>query len=297
MKNDKLLDENPNSNSSSDSYSIERTNSFSDINKFTDYDYLIQAEYDNINETEGKLYKNEFTKEDKIILNNIKNDKVEKRHFKKWYKMSYSSEQLKFLSNIPSNEISKSLNHFNEFSLNQKNLNSISQSENGLRNYYLKNKKHFKTRVIKGPQNPFRNLSYIILSNIPIDRVSNFYYEILKNNLEIDIEKQINNDLPKTLIESKIQFETEINDENQDEENNHLKNMEKPLLRILKVIALINKELSYCQEMNFIVGFLLFITNGNEIDSFIALLSKTYNNKYGIRGFFTNKFPLLQFYI
>ena len=52
--------------------------------------------------------------------------------------------------------------------------------------------------------------------------------------------------------------------------------------------------------MNFIVGFLLFITNGNEIDSFylmIALLSKTYNNKYGIRGFFTNKFPLLQFYI
>ena len=300
MKNDKLLDENPNSNSSSDSYSIERTNSFSDINKFTDYDYLIQAEYDNINETEGKLYKNEFTKEDKIILNNIKNDKVEKRHFKKWYKMSYSSEQLKFLSNIPSNEISKSLNLFNEFSLDQKNLNPISQSENGLRNYYLKNKKHFKTRVIKGPQNPFRNLSYIILSNIPIDRVSNFYYEILKNNLEIDIEKQINNDLPKTLIESKIQFETEINDENQDEENNHLKNMEKPLLRILKVIALINKELSYCQGMNFIVGFLLFITNGNEIDSFylmIALLSKTYNNKYGIRGFFTNKFPLLQFYI
>jgi hypothetical protein len=297
MKNDKLLDENPNSNSSSDSYSIERTNSFSDINKFTDYDYLIQAEYDNINETEGKLYKNEFTKEDKIILNNIKNDKVEKRHFKKWYKMSYSSEQIKFLSNIPSNEISKSLNHFNEFSLNQKNLNSISQSENGLRNYYLKNKKHFKSRVIKGPPNPFRNLSYVTLSNIPIDRVSNFYYEILKNNLEIDIEKQINNDLPKTLIESKIQFETEINDENQDEENNHLKNMEKPLLRILKVIALINKELSYCQEMNFIVGFLLFITNGNEIDSFIALLSKTYNNKYGIRGFFTNKFPLLQFYI
>ena len=35
MKNDKLLYENPNSNSSSDSYSIERTNSLSDLNKFT----------------------------------------------------------------------------------------------------------------------------------------------------------------------------------------------------------------------------------------------------------------------
>ena len=35
MKNDKFLDENPNSNSSSDSYSIERTNSLSDLNKFT----------------------------------------------------------------------------------------------------------------------------------------------------------------------------------------------------------------------------------------------------------------------
>ena len=135
MQNENILNENPNSNSSTEINSIGRTNSFTYSNKFSDYDYLIQAEYDNIFETEGKLYKNEFTKEDKIILNNIKNDKVEKRHFKKWYKMSYSSEQIKLLSNIPSNEISKSLNNFNQFSLNQINLNSISQSENGLRNY------------------------------------------------------------------------------------------------------------------------------------------------------------------
>ena len=209
MKDENILNEKHNSNSSSDSYSIERSNSFPDQNKFSDYDYLIQAEYDNINETEGKLYKNDFTKEDKKILNNIKNDKVEKRHFKKWYKMSYSSEQIKILSNIPSNEISKSINNLHK--LYQKNLNSklyhsISQSENGLRNYYSKNKKHFKSRVIKGPPNPFRNLSYVTLSNIPIDRVSNFYYEILKNNLENDIENQINNDLPRTLIESKIEI-------------------------------------------------------------------------------------------
>ncbi len=301
MKDENILNEKHNSNSSSDSYSIERSNSFPDQNKFSDYDYLIQAEYDNINETEGKLYKNDFTKEDKKILNSIKNDKVEKRHFKKWYKMSYSSEQIKLLSNIPSNEISKSLNNFNQFSLNQINLNSISQSENGLRNYYLKNKKHFKSRVIKGPPYPFRNLAYVTLSNIPIDRVSNFYYEILKNNLENNIENQINQDLPRTLIESQNLFEKEINNlEEENEENNFLLNMQKQILRILKVIALIDKELSYCQGMNFIVGFLLYITNGNEIDSFylmIALLSKTYNDKYGIRGFFTNKFPLLQFYI
>ena len=215
--------------------------------------------------------------------------------------MSYSSEQIKLLSNIPSNEISKSLNNFNQFSLNQINLNSISQSENGLRNYYLKNKKHFKSRVIKGPPYPFRNLAYVTLSNIPIDRVSNFYYEILKNDLENNIENQINQDLPRTLIESQNLFEKEINNlEEENEENNFLQNIQKQILRILKVIALIDKELSYCQGMNFIVGFLLYITNGNEIDSFylmIALLSKTYNDKYGIRGFFTNKFPLLQFYI
>ena len=301
MQNENILNENPNSNSSTEINSIGRTNSFTYSNKFSDYDYLIQAEYDNIFETEGKLYKNEFTKEDKIILNNIKNDKVEKRHFKKWYKMSYSSEQIKLLSNIPSNEISKSLNNFNQFSLNQINLNSISQSENGLRNYYLKNKKHFKSRVIKGPPYPFRNLAYVTLSNIPIDRVSNFYYEILKNDLENNIENQINQDLPRSLIESQNLFEKEINNlEEENEENNFLQNIQKQILRILKVIALIDKELSYCQGMNFIVGFLLYITNGNEIDSFylmIALLSKTYNDKYGIRGFFTNKFPLLQFYI
>ena len=43
--------------------------------------------------------------------------------------------------------------------------------------------------------------------------------------------------------------------------------MQKPLSRILKAIALIDKELSYCQGMNFIVGFLLIITNGNEIEA------------------------------
>ena len=35
MQNENILNENPNSNSSSDLYSIERTNSLSDLNKFT----------------------------------------------------------------------------------------------------------------------------------------------------------------------------------------------------------------------------------------------------------------------
>ena len=55
-----------------------------------------------------------------------------------------------------------------------------------------------------------------------------------------------------------------------------------PLYNILKA-ALIDKELSYCQWMNFIISFLLYIIKGNEIDSFyliINLLNKIFNKKF-----------------
>ena len=54
------------------------------------------------------------------------------------------------------------------------------------------------------------------------------------------------------------------------------------MYNILKA-ALIDKELSYCQWMNFIISFLLYIIKGNEIDSFyliINLLNKIFNKKF-----------------
>ena len=295
-------DDSASSNNSSSDSSINNSKTEKDINKFTDYDYLIQAEYDYIFNYKGTTYQKEFTEEYKIILNSIKNDKVKKRHFLKWYLMSYSEEQIKILSNISSNKIIKSIKKYCQINLNPKFYSEISQSELGLRNYYLKKKKHFKSRVLKGPPFPFRFLSYIILSNIPDIRLSDFYDKILKNDLEENIEDQIYKDLPRTYLEL-VDEDNNNNNKKKNDLHNNINNiflhMQKPLSRILKAIALIDKELSYCQGMNFIVGFLLIITNGNEIETFylmISLLSKTYNDKYGIRGFFTPKFPLLHFY-
>ena len=57
--------------------------------------------------------------------------------------MSYSEEQIKILSNISSNKIIKSIKKYCQINLNPKFYSEISQSELGLRNYYLKKKKTF----------------------------------------------------------------------------------------------------------------------------------------------------------
>ena len=61
-----------------------------------------------------------------------------------------------------------------------------------------------------------------------------------------------------------------------------------------------DKEVSYCQGMNFIAGFLLIISEFNETDTFYmmqALFSDTFSDTLGIRGFYSENFPLLKAYM
>ncbi len=131
-----------------------------------------------------------------------------------------------------------------------------------------------------------RYILYKTMKKIIINDEKKLFYKNLseeENTIDLKNEDYIKKDIYRTFNKEKIS-----------EEN--IKKLENILINFTKI----DKTIGYCQGMNFIVGFLLFITNGNEIDSFylmIALLSKTYNKKYGIRGFFTNKFPLLQLYI
>jgi hypothetical protein len=58
--------------------------------------------------------------------------------------------------------------------------------------------------------------------------------------------------------------------------------------------------MSYVQGINFIVSFLLINSKRNEIDTFyiiLAIFSKTYNQKFGMRGFYLENFPLIHVYI
>jgi hypothetical protein len=154
-----------------------------------------------------------------------------------------------------------------------------------------KNKDYFHEKVFKGPPDSFRWPSWTASVNIPLDRSKEVFLFFYNLKVEDQIDSQIKKDLNRTLAEFILNDLSEENNKSlgQDPASNSL-------YRVLKAYSNVDKEVSYCQGMNFIAGFLLIISDFNEVDTFymlISLFSHTFSNDYGIRGFFSENFPLL----
>jgi len=294
---------------------------------YSDYDKLIYLLYKYIkDEIDKEIIKNNFEYININELNNLKSNENKKKNFLSWFKMWYENDETKKFEKIDISDINplfkfknkkrmsinmnsiklenndNSLNNKNlYFSViskpninmnmnilikkNNENLNEISECEKGLRKYFSNSSKEFYQKTMMGPSEPFRWISWLICSYIPENRNPNFYKNILNYPLDIEIENLIIKDIQRSMEENKL-FNKEINDS---------------LYRILRAMALIDNEMSYCQGMNFICGFMLLVGEGNEIDSFfllMSLFSQTFNDKkFGIRGFYLDKFPLLGLYL
>lgn len=143
----------------------------------------------------------------------------------------------------------------------------------------------FLEKVCKGPPVSMRWIVWIILAKLPEEISGSNYISYLIDNIDINIDIQIKKDIHRTLFDE-AQFTVE---------DRH--NM---LYKLLRAFACNDQEVGYCQGMNFIAGFLLVVSNFNEIESFymmMALFSDTFSNHLGIRGFYTERFPLLYFYL
>ena len=258
---------------------------------------------------------NIFPELDFSSIEKEKNDKIKNRHFFKWFDMAfnknikslmdeYTDDLIIYIQNERESynfEKEKNINDINNNNTNNNNMlknenfflledqvpntnQEISLSEQGLRNFYLTDPEHFKNRVLKAPPSNFRWLSWIILSGIPINRPFAYYRNLLTYDLPEEAEKQIQKDIVRTI-------QTPIS---------NIEDIKKSMYRILKALAIIDKEMSYVQGINFIVSFLLINSKRNEIDTFyiiLAIFSKTYNQKYGMRGFYLENFPLIHVYI
>ena len=69
------------------------------------------------------------------------------------------------------------------------------------------------------------------------------------------------------------------------------------LFRLLKSLRLIDHEIMELKEISYILGFLLIISDIDELNVFyfmIALLSKTFSDNFGIRGFYLRDKTLLK---
>ncbi len=248
---------------------------------------------------------NEEQEELKIDILKLK-DLIDSRSIKKFNEKDLINTQDKFIGyydksnqissyNLSLNSLTKDNNGNESFYCN--NNTSISDwenhfnykfIENRLRNYYNKNKNKFIKKICKSPPDTFRWISWIITAKIPIDRNDDFYNKFLKKELTSEISIQIKKDIYRTFPKSikKKYF-------------NNMK-IDLNLFRILKALAIKDQDVGYCQGMNFIVGFLLIISNFNELESFymmLSLLNYTGENHFGIRGFFTQDFPLLKLYL
>lgn len=168
--------------------------------------------------------------------------------------------------------------------LNKISLNLVHR---GLMDYHYINRTHFRTRVTKGPPVCLRWVSWLVLNNIDAkksDKIVDYY---LSKNLDYELDKQISKDLDRTFSNLNSNY---LNSE-------LLKNS---LSRILKAYAALDTDLGYCQGLNLVTANLLIVCNYNERDVFyilISILSSTFGNNFSIRGFFTDEFPLLKFYV
>ena len=222
-----------------------------------------------------------------------KTSEAKYRHFFKWCDMALSP-YYKFLSSLKKDDIIKSLDDERNKIIKKQTENEenssyseipnfaqdISISEQGLRNYFFRHPDHFESRILKTPPASFRWISWIIMSGVPISRPAVYYTNLLTYGLPEEIEEQIQKDLSRTFLINESNYKEKINS----------------LYRILRAFANIDKEIGYTQGMNFVAFYLLNISNRNEIDVFylmMSIFSNTFSNKFGMRGFFVEDFPLI----
>ena len=179
----------------------------------------------------------------------------------------------------------------NEIQLSNLNIGSDPQTvEFNFRKFRKTSLNKFNEKITKGPPNCFRWISWMVLLEIPVERdislLDNYFYSNIDSEIEIQIKKDLSRTLP--INSRQVLSIKEIN------ENEYY------LYRVLKAFAANDKEASYCQGMNYLASFLLQISNYNEVETFymlISFFSNTFSDKIGARGFYTQGFTMLNFYV
>ena len=220
-----------------------------------------------------------------------KSDFVKSNRFTKWLKMSSLLKMLPFSNDINSimNSINKKKiientsekNNYLKYNIFfKKGMKEISYTEIGLRNYYIKNKLKFESRMIKSPPSIFRWCSWLVLSKTDINRAYSYYEKILEIKINKKRHMQIVN-IINDIIKEKC---TKLN------------LIKSCLFRLLKSIIILDPDIFFLKEIAYILTFLIIVSNFDEINIFymmISLFSGNESKKFGLKGFFIKEKPLL----
>ena len=205
---------------------------------------------------------------------------------KKKRKKTTSLDKYKIKNDNDKNEINENEENNNNLLIQNYSDKSI---EEKIITFYSHNKSKFKERLFKGPPDCFRWLSWCIINEIPLERDINIYNNYLVKDLEEVNKNSIIRDIQRTFSDINI-------------DKDELIKKETSLYNVLKAFWNLDDQIGYCQGMNLLVGFMLLISEGNELDTFYLLISNfsaTFNKRkpyeYSLRGLFSEGFPLLAF--
>ena len=205
---------------------------------------------------------------------------------KKKRKKAASLDKYKIKEEQDKNEINENEDNNNNLLIQNYSDKSI---EEKIITFYSHNKSKFKERLSKGPPDCFRWLSWCIINEIPLERDINIYNNYLVKDLEEEHKNSIIRDIQRTFSDINI-------------DKDELIKKETSLYNVLKAFWNLDDQIGYCQGMNLLVGFMLIISEGNELDTFYLLISNfsaTFNKRksyeYSLRGLFSEGFPLLAF--
>ena len=223
----------------------------------------------------------DFFQTERKVKNNEENLNIKKNKRKKTTSLE------KYKQKISEQEINKEEEE-------EKNNNNLIQNfsdkniEEKIKEFYSYNKSKFKERLFKEPPECLRWVSWCIINQTPLERDINIYNNYLVKDLEEENKNSIIRDIQRTFTDTK--------NINKDE----LKKKEVSLYNVLKAFWNLDDQIGYCQGMNLLVGFMLLISEGNELDTFYLLISNmsaTFNQRkvydYSWRGLFSEGFPLL----
>ena len=185
---------------------------------------------------------------------------------------------------LPSNSINQG------FSSPSNSLNSSLTFDSTLIHlFYTSNRAKFlyKNNHSPGPPMKYRFICWKTMLNIP-NGFDPQYQTYKQKKPHKDVDRDIRKDLHRTYPTQKL-FTFR--------ENEDFTIGEKQLYNVLKAIANNFPRIGYCQGMNFVVGFLLLISGGNENDAFSLFQKLGLDMRFHILGLFENNFPLVNFYV
>ena len=223
-----------------------------------------------------------------------KNDFVKSRRFTKWLEKSSVLKPFHYYNDITpiinllkkqkEENKSKEENNYIKYDIFfKKGMKEISYTEIGLKNFFIKNKSKFESRLLKSPPGVFRWGGWLVEGGRTQLQKKNFfsYYEKITN---VKINKKTHIEI-LNIIEETIKKNCE--------KSNLIKSC---LFRLLKSIIILEPDICFIKEICYVLTFLIVISNFDEVNIFyliISLLANDKSNKYHLRGFYIKEKYLL----